>query len=88
MFFLERDIQKEKARDEGDVCKESKAVIRKNKVSNIFLLPTTVNIFPEKKEAEEEDKKVPSMRQSYNSQFNPTIARQNKLDPKEKYWLH
>lgn len=47
-----------------------------------------MNIFPEKKEAEEEDKKVPSMRQSYNSQFNPTIARQNKLDPKEKYWLH
>ncbi|XP_023333814.1 leukocyte receptor cluster member 1 [Eurytemora carolleeae] len=29
----------------------------------------------------------PTLKQSYNSQFNPAIARQNKLDPKQKYWL-
>jgi len=35
-----------------------------------------------KKEEEETAKK-----QKYSSQFNPDIAKQNKLDPKRKYWL-
>ena len=33
----------------------------------------------------EEEKKIKE--QKYSSQFNPQIARQNKLDPKKKYWL-
>jgi len=41
----------------------------------------------DKKASPEPGQKVPTLKQSYNSQFNPTIARQNKLDPKEKYWL-
>jgi len=35
-----------------------------------------------KKEEEEKEKK-----QRYSSQFNPDLAKQNKLDPKRKYWL-
>lgn len=30
---------------------------------------------------------VPTLKQTYSSQFNPEIARQNKLDAKKKYWL-
>ena len=36
---------------------------------------------------EKSSEKAPTLKQSYNSQFNPTIARQNKLDPKQKDWL-
>jgi len=39
---------------------------------------------PDTKSKEEEKK---SREQKYSSQFNPQIARQNKLDPKKKYWL-
>ena len=39
---------------------------------------------PDTKTKEEEKK---SKEQKYSSQFNPQIARQNKLDPKKKYWL-
>lgn len=46
-----------------------------------------LNPEPDKKASPESGRKVPSLKQSYNSQFNPTIARQNKLDPREKYWL-
>jgi len=40
----------------------------------------------------EEDKKkkkeeVKEQKQKYSSQFNPALAKQNKLDPKRKYWL-
>ena len=38
------------------------------------------------KEKTEEDK-VKAREPKYSSQFNPEIARQNKLDPKKKYWL-
>jgi len=40
---------------------------------------------PEKMESKEEQMK--SRAPKYSSQFNPEIARQNKLDPKKKYWL-
>ena len=40
-----------------------------------------------KEETEAEQRARRGERQTYNSQFNPSIARQNKLDPKEKYWL-
>jgi hypothetical protein len=39
----------------------------------------------EKAKEEEESKK--SSQRKYNSQFNPEIARQNKLDAGKKYWL-
>jgi len=37
-----------------------------------------------KKKQEEEEKEK---KQRYSSQFNPDLAKQNKLDPKRKYWL-
>jgi len=40
---------------------------------------------PEKERCNEEQMK--SRAPKYSSQFNPEIARQNKLDPKKKYWL-
>lgn len=40
---------------------------------------------PEKNQSKEEQMK--SKAPKYSSQFNPEIARQNKLDPKKKYWL-
>ena len=40
---------------------------------------------PEKEKSREEELK--SRAPKYSSQFNPEIARQNKLDPKKKYWL-
>jgi len=40
-----------------------------------------------KKDKEKEKGSAPQLKASYNSQFNPEIARQNKLDPNKKYWL-
>ena len=40
---------------------------------------------PEKEKSKEEQMR--SKAPKYSSQFNPEIARQNKLDPKRKYWL-
>lgn len=40
---------------------------------------------PEKEKSKEEQMR--SKEPKYSSQFNPEIARQNKLDPKKKYWL-
>ena len=40
---------------------------------------------PEVKKSKEEE--LRSKEQKYSSQFNPDLARQNKLDPKKKYWL-
>ena len=40
---------------------------------------------PEKEKSKEEE--LQSRAPKYSSQFNPDLARQNKLDPKKKYWL-
>lgn len=38
---------------------------------------------PEKEKSKEDKSRAPK----YSSQFNPELARQNKLDPRKKYWL-
>lgn len=43
-------------------------------------------LYGEPKE-ERPKEEAPKLKASYNSQFNPEIARQNKLDPNKKYWL-
>ena len=40
---------------------------------------------PVKEKSREEE--LQSRAPKYSSQFNPELARQNKLDPKKKYWL-
>ena len=40
---------------------------------------------PVKEKSREEE--LQSRAPKYSSQFNPDLARQNKLDPKKKYWL-
>ena len=45
----------------------------------------------DEKDKEEEAKKKasgPSLKQTYSSQFNPNLAKQNKLDANTKYWLN
>jgi len=44
-------------------------------------------LYGETKEDKQPKDEAPKLKQSYNSQFNPEVARQNKLDPKKKYWL-
>ena len=44
-------------------------------------------VFGEPVEIKSKEEQLKSKEQRYSSQFNPDIARQNKLDPKKKYWL-
>ena len=44
-------------------------------------------LYGETKEEKPSKDEAPKLKQTYNSQFNPEVARQNKLDPKKKYWL-
>jgi len=53
--------------------------MEREKADKLVYGETTV----ERKEDSDPSKK----KQKYNSQFNPDFARQNKLDPKQKYWL-
>lgn len=39
------------------------------------------------KSKSEKDNEKLQLRKKYNSQYNPDVARQNKLDPNKKYWL-
>ena len=42
----------------------------------------------EKSKSDKPDPNNPESARKYNAQFNPHIAKQNKLDAKEKYWLN
>ena len=42
----------------------------------------------EKSKSDKPDPSNPESARKYNAQFNPHIAKQNKLDAKEKYWLN
>jgi hypothetical protein len=42
----------------------------------------------EKSKSDKPDPNNPDSARKYNAQFNPHIAKQNKLDAKEKYWLN
>ena len=41
----------------------------------------------QKSKTDKPDPNNPESARKYNSQFNPHLAKQNKLDAKEKYWL-
>jgi hypothetical protein len=42
----------------------------------------------EKSKTDKPDPNNPESARKYNAQFNPHIAKQNKLDAREKYWLN
>lgn len=42
---------------------------------------------PDEVPSVKEDENKRDNNRKYNSQFNPEIARQNKLNPNQKYWL-
>ena len=44
-------------------------------------------VFGESEKEKSKEEEIRARAPKYSSQFNPEIARQNKLDPKRKYWL-
>ena len=44
-------------------------------------------LYGEQVKAKSSQEEVQGKEQKYSSQFNPEIARQNKLDSNKKYWL-
>jgi len=76
---IEKQLKLEKLRAER-LIREKKERERANNV--LYGTPL------EKSKSDKPDPNNPESARKYNAQFNPHIAKQNKLDAKEKYWLN
>jgi len=76
---IEKQLKLEKLRAER-LIREKKERERANNV--LYGTPL------EKSKNDKPDPSNPESARKYNAQFNPHIAKQNKLDAKEKYWLN
>merc|ERR1712008_303475 len=76
---IEKQLKLEKLRAER-LIREKKERERANNV--LYGTPL------EKSKNDKPDPNNPESARKYNAQFNPHIAKQNRLDAKEKYWLN